>query len=299
MGPVTPSLPDGYSLRPAGPDDSDAILAVGIARDIADVGHPDWSLEDVREEMADADAVFVAEDGAGVVVAFAFLDGEDGRVNVHPDATGRGIGDFLRAHVEELAREAGARDLRQQIFGEDDAARALLRDSGYEVDQHFWRMVRELDGSEPEPDWPEGAEPRPFDPASDERPAHELVQEAFTDIPGNIVRPFDDWRPRAYGAQFAPELATVAGDMAGVALAERWEGDDGYLSYLAVSRDWRGRGLGRALLQATLRKFADAGLQRGVLGVNAGNESATGLYRSVGMEVTFRADRFVKCLPQR
>src|SRR3954451_16505191 len=154
MGPMTPSLPDGYSLRPAGPDDSDAILAVGIARDIADVGHPDWSLEDVREEMADADAVFVVEDEAGAVVAFAFLDGEDGRVNVHPEATNRGIGRFLREHLEALAHGAGARELRQAIFGADDAARALCHAAAYETAQHFWRMARELDGSEPEPQWP-------------------------------------------------------------------------------------------------------------------------------------------------
>jgi mycothiol synthase len=296
MAYMTPSLPEGFTLRAASQDDAEAILAVGIARDIADVGEPDWSLEDVREEMADARAVEVVEDEAGAVVAFVFLHDEEGRVNVHPEATGRGIGDFLREHLEGLARKAGARELRQQIFGADDAARALLREAGYVADQHFWRMVRELDGSESEPVWPEGAEPRPFDAARDERPAHELVQDAFTDIPGNVTRPFDEWRPRAYGAQFAPQLATVAGDMSGVALAERWEGTDGYLSYLAVARGWRGRGLGRALLQGTLRKFADAGLKRGVLGVNAGNESATELYRSVGMEVTFRADRFVKQL---
>jgi ribosomal protein S18 acetylase RimI-like enzyme len=240
--------------------------------------------------------VTVVDDAAGAVVAFAFLHGEEGRVNVHPEATGRGIGDFLRDYLEALAREAGARELRQQVFGADDAARDLLRNAGYAADQHFWRMVRELDGNEPEPNWPDGAEPRRFDPSRDEQAAHVLVQDAFTDIPGNVLRPFDEWRPRAYGAQFAPELATVAGDIAGVALAERWEGTDGYLSYLAVARDWRGRGLGRALLQGTLRKFADAGLKRGILGVNARNESATELYRSVGMEVTFRADRFVKRL---
>src|SRR4051812_2628217 len=296
MGAMPPSLPAGFTTRSATPDDADAILAVGIARDIADVGEPDWSLEDVHEEMAETASSTVVEDAAGAVVAFAFLQGEEGRVNVHPEATGQGIGDFLREHLETLAREAGASELRQQIFGADDAARELLGNAGYEVDQHFWRMVRELDGSEEEPDWPDGAEPRPFAPSRDEQAAHELVQDAFTDIPGNVVRPFEEWRPRAYGAQFAPELATVAGDMAGVALAERWEGTDGYLSYLAVARDWRGRGLGRALLQGTLRKFADAGLKRGILGVNARNESATELYRSVGMEVTFRADRFVKRL---
>jgi ribosomal protein S18 acetylase RimI-like enzyme len=86
-----------------------------------------------------------------------------------------------------------------------------------------------------------------------------------------------------------------------VALAERWEDDTACLTYLAVARDRRGEGLGRALLQETLRKFADAGLKRAVLSVNGRNESATALYRSVGMHEEFRADRFVKrlCSPRR
>jgi ribosomal protein S18 acetylase RimI-like enzyme len=114
-----------------------------------------------------------------------------------------------------------------------------------------------------------------------------------------VSRSFEDWRSRAFGAHFEPDLTTAVGQLAGVALAERWEDETGYLSYLAVARDRRGEGLGRALLQETLRKFADAGLKRAVLSVNGRNESATELYRSVGMHVEFRADRFVKCLPQR
>jgi mycothiol synthase len=291
-------LPDGYSLREAAQDDADGILAVGIARDIADVGAPDWSLEDVREEMGEAGpgGAVVVENADGRIVAFAMISGEDGRANVHPDATGRGIGAHLRDWLVAHAREAGRSELRHPVFGSDDAARELLSAGGFEVDQRYWRMARDLDGAEPAPVWPEGITPRAFEAATDERPAHELVEEAFTDISGNVSRPFDEWRPRAFGEQFAPELATVAGDMAGVALAERWEDDTGYLSYLAVARDWRGRGLGRALLQATLRNFADAGLKRGVLSVNGRNESATELYRSAGMHVESRADRFVKRL---
>ena len=293
------TLPDGYATRGATLEDAPAILAVGVARDIADVGHPDWSIEDVREEMSELapGAARLVEDEAGAVVAFAWLHGNDGRVNVHPEAGGRGIGTYLCSLVEQAAREAGCDTIQQDVFGANDAARELLANAGYDVAQRFWRMVRELDGSEPEPDWPEGIEVRPFEPGRDERAAHTLVDDAFADIPGNVQRSFEDWRTRALGAQFAPELATVAGDMAGVSLAERWEDGDGYLSYLAVARDWRGKGLGRALLQATLRKFADAGLKRGVLSVNGRNESATALYRSAGMEVEFRADRFVKRLP--
>ena len=289
-------LPDGHTSRPAGEDDAEAILAVGVARDTADVGHPDWSLDDVREEMAEVDVGLVVCDPAGTVVAFGFLDGGLARPNVHPEATGRGIGTWLREALEARAREAGTSELRQDVFGSNDAARTLLADVGYEVTQLFWRMARDLDGSEPDPNWPGGAQPRAYRPGEDDHAAYELVEDAFADIPGNVSHSFDDWRSRAFGAQFAPGLATVVGDMSGVALTERWDESDGYLSYLAVARDWRGRGLGRALLHATLRNFADAGLKRAVLSVNGRNESATRLYRDAGMAEEFRADRFVKRL---
>src|SRR3954454_9997947 len=290
------SLPDGYTSRSATEDDAEAILAVGVARDSADVGHPDWSLDDVREEMAEGDEALVVCDPAGTVVAFGFLDGGLARPNVHPEATGRGIGTWLREQLEARARAAGTTELRQDVFGANDAARELLANAGYEVTQLYWRLMRDLDGTEPQPNWPDGAQPRPYSVGDDDQAAHALVEDAFADIPGNVSHGFDEWRSRAFGAQFAPDLATVAGDMAGVALAERWDGGGGYLSYLAVARDWRGRGLGRALLQATLRNFADAGLKRAVLSVNGRNESATRLYRDAGLTDEFRADRLVKRL---
>jgi ribosomal protein S18 acetylase RimI-like enzyme len=144
---------------------------------------------------------------------------------------------------------------------------------------------------------------RPYAPGADDRAAHALVQDAFRDIPGNVERGFEQWRAAAVGgAQFAPDLSTVAladhggGDFAGVALCERWEDGQGYLAYLATAREWRGRGLGRALLAASLAKMGAAGLSRAALNVNGRNESATRLYESVGMRVGFRAERYEKRL---
>jgi ribosomal protein S18 acetylase RimI-like enzyme len=59
----------------------------------------------------------------------------------------------------------------------------------------------------------------------------------------------------------------------------------GWISTLAVARSDRGRGIGRALL---LHAFADlqrAGARGLTLAVEAENESALELYRSVGLEV--------------
>jgi mycothiol synthase len=302
---VTALLPDTYAARPPTPSDAEAILAVRIARDLADVGQPDWTLGDVRDEMAhprvdlERDGLVVT-DAAGEVVAFALLIGADARIAVHPDAERHGIGGFLSEQVERRARAAGAAMVRQEVMSANGEARSLLEAAGYEIEQHYWRMERVLDGGAPAPAWPAGIGVRLFERVGDDRAAYALVSAAMADIPGNTERTFEEWHSRALGESLAPELSTVAyagdGSIAGIALCRRWDDGDGYVDYLAVAHQWRGRGLGRALLAASMRRFAGEGMRRAVLWVNGGNESATRLYRNAGMEVAFRADRYVKRL---
>jgi mycothiol synthase len=287
-------LSSPFTARAATAADADGILAVGIARDIADLGYPDYDIDDVRDELADAGSAWVVLGGGGEVVAAALLDGAHGRVLVHPDACGNGIGTWLREQVEEAHGEGV---IRQQVDGSNDPARRLLEDAGYRVEQHYWRMMRELGEPVAAVPWPDGAPAREYDSPGDDVAAHALVQDTFTDIPGNVERSLEEWLPRAVGrAQFVPALSTVAGDFAGVALCEVWDGDQGYVAYLATARDWRGRGLGRALLATSLEKMRAAGLRQAALSVNARNESATRLYESVGMRVAARSDRYEKQL---
>jgi mycothiol synthase len=287
-------LASRFSARAATQADAEGILAVGIARDIEDLGYPDYDIDDVREELDEArDTCVVTSDGA--IVAYALLEGDDARISVHPDACGQGAGTWLREWAE--ARATGV--LRQEASGSNDAARRLLEAAGYRAEQHFFRMARDLNEPLPEVPWPGGAAPRDYEPGADDAAAHALVEDAFTDIPGNVRRGLEEWRPRAVGrTQFAPALSTVAGDFAGVALCERWDDEgQGYVAYLATARGWRGRGLGRALLARSLEKMRAAGLPRAALSVNARNESATRLYESVGMKVAARSDRYEKRLP--
>ena len=285
------------SSRPATPDDAPGIFAVGVARDVEDLGYPDYSLDDVLEELAEADAAWVVSDEGGAVVASALLTGGDARVAVHPAACGAGIGRRLLALVEDAARERGEGVIRQHVAGANDAARRLLLVAGYSTEQYYWRMMRDLSEPLPAASWPDGIEPRAYAPGADDAPAYGLVRDAFREIPGNVDRDFESWRAVAVGrSQFAPELSTVAGDFAGIALCERWEDGQGYVAYLATARDWRGRGLGRALLADSFARMRAAGLTRAVLSVNGRNESATRLYRSIGMRVDWRAERYDKAL---
>jgi mycothiol synthase len=288
------------SSRTADASDAEGILAVGIARDIADLGAPDWTLDDVRDELVAAERAWVVEDARGTIVAAALLEAGNARVIVHPDACGLGIGTRLREAVEDAAPPGTL--LRQAIGGSNDAARALLVAAGYEPTQHYWRMSMTLDHAPPAAIWPPDISPRGY-AAGHEAAVHALVEDAFSEIPGNVPDGFDEWRANSIARTcFAPDLSTLAfapdGSLAGVILCERWRDEgDGFVPYLATARAWRGRGLGRALLAGALAQMHAAGLDQAGLSVNGSNRSATALYESVGMRVESYADRYDKLLP--
>ncbi len=96
--------------RPATEADAEAVLAVITACDIADVGEPDFTLDDVRDEWRDpevdlaADSFLVEAPGGGLA-AYALCTSNAQDVYVHPEHLGRGIGSALLPVVERRAGE--------------------------------------------------------------------------------------------------------------------------------------------------------------------------------------------------
>ena len=166
-----------------------------------------------------------------------------------------------------------------------------LRESGFSLVRHSYRMEIELDGSEPEPRWPDGIDVRGFRDG-DERTVYEAHMETFEDSWEHTRQPFDEWLYwSVQRTGFDPDLwrLAMAGDeLAGIALCRRppQAPQTGWVSILGVRRPWRRRGLGTALLRESFRALGAAGCSRVVLGVDA--SSLTGahrLYESVGMRV--------------
>lgn len=62
--------------------------------------------------------------------------------------------------------------------------------------------------------------------------------------------------------------------------------DSGAIQNVGIVPEHRGRGLGRALVQAALRGFRAGGLMHISLEVTAANEPAVRLYQSLGFQVT-------------
>ena len=62
--------------------------------------------------------------------------------------------------------------------------------------------------------------------------------------------------------------------------------DRGWVDYLAVSASHRGRGIGPALLRRSFAMFADRGVRRVLVSVDAQNPTgATAVYERVGMRI--------------
>ncbi|HEX8101165.1 MAG TPA: GNAT family N-acetyltransferase [Solirubrobacteraceae bacterium] len=290
-------------LRPPDPArDAEVVLALIVARDIADVGRPDYTLEDVMADWAApgvdvARDAWIAEDG-GEALGYALLDDRGAAlVNVPPASEGRGVGTRLREAAEARARERGAAEVHQFLAPANAGGAAHLAAAGYTAAFRYFRLAMDLAGA-PAP--PPGVAVRPYERGRDDDPVHALVEAAMAGVPGNQPRTPESWRAAKLDkAGWDPSLWLLHEDaegLAGVALCERWEDATGYVDYLAVAERARGRGLGRALLLHGLAALRAAGLERVELSVQGQNASATRLYESVGMTPGWTIDRWEKVL---
>ena len=173
-------------VRPPAEADAEAVLEVIVARDVADLGVPDFTLEDLRADWAGPGAGPRARRARGGrrtarSAATRSCSATTRWLIVHPDAEGQGIGTVLRRWAE--ARAARARHgraapvrLRLQRRAPAAAARGRLR-AGAALLPPARRPRRRAAGDR-------GARCAPFEPR-DEAAVHALIQDAFAEIEGH------------------------------------------------------------------------------------------------------------------
>jgi len=273
-------------------DEAEAVLAVIVARDTADIGRPDYLLQDVLEDWRapghDIERdVFVAVDDGAQIVGWADVDPRGARVAVHPDHERRGAGTLLRGAVEARMRELGCA-LRQEVIPANAGAVEHLRAAGYERTLVYQRMRVALHGVPAPPDTPW----RRFDLGTEAPAVHALIDTAFREIDGSSPLPYDVWLAEVATRSEPAFCLAIDGRerLAAAAVGERREDGVGYVARLAVAAGERGRGHGRALLLALLDAFRGAGLTAAELGVAGTNAPATRLYESIGMALDFRSE---------
>lgn len=303
------AVPAGVRLHhPAGTDE-DAVVALVLTTtcQLADTGRADRELVDVLEDWArpgvdlSRDA-WLAEDGGGETVGYAFVAPPHAEIRVHPRARGMGLGSHLRELVEARATERGADELRQRIATGDRTAEQPLEQSGYVPILHAWRVERTLDVT-PEPsDWPPGvAEAEP----DDERDVAEvlaLLERAEANDADGEPLALDRFHPEHLSDQRLDRgLCVLArrsdGDrLVGAAICESWNDADGIVVQLAIDPREDTSVLSRAVLLAAFGRMHARGLETVMVPVTGEDPSLPKLYEAIGLRPVWQQTTWCKRL---
>ena len=289
-------------LRAPAIDDASAVLEVLVARDIADIGVPDYVLEDLLDEWRASELDLAADSRVveldGRIVAYAMARGPGTLVAVAPGYEGRGIGARLLDWAEARERELGRSQHRQWIGSGNERGKTLLQAAGYALARSYWRMGLRLEELRDYPDTtPAGLRLRSLDVDRDASTLHALDAASFAGAPDYHPESLQAYREEHLGAHdLDPELSRVAelgGQIAGFLLARRWtEAPVGFVDILAVHPDHQRNGIGTKLLLEAFRRFRAAGLQEAQLGVASTNPQALRVYERLGMASRFRYDTY-------
>lgn len=310
------ALPPGFSIRRPTLDDVPDLLKLTHASDEAAVGEPDFSTDDVREALTDANTdmsvdCWVALDADGTIVGWTYPHNPTGGnrdfIEVY---TWPGRGEPARRPLLEkmLARaaERGAAfghdqyEVRAGAIPTESGYIAALTDAGFAFHAQHARMTMSLAGVPTTPPTPpEGVTVRVLDHEDEDelRRFHEVIQEAFRDSDHHATG-FEVWidRVRAQTKVSWDEwfVAEVDGQIAGALQSADGDGsaeDEGWVRSLAVLRAYRRRGVGEALLRRAFAAYAAHGRTRAGLGVDMANPTrAARLYRAVGMHPLYEAN---------
>lgn len=222
-----------------------------------------------------------AVDGPGTRIdGYAAVDSGGGfDLWIGPGAQARAVAEALVGAID--AHQPGRIETVVPVWAGDLAE--LLEGLGLARVKEVVEMGIELGPEASAPGWPDGVRLRPFDPERDAEAVHDCLVEAFAGSDERVA-PYSEWRPWLLGdPSYDPGLVLVAesdGAVAGV--AQCWT--EGFVKDLAVRPEFRGRGLGEALLRAAFAEFARRGVGEVRLKVDADNATgAVRLYRRVGM----------------
>lgn len=301
------------------PHELGELAALWRATSRADHQPVEWTAEELAEELADphvhlaTDSQTIRVNGelvAAVNTRHFPADGAgDEKVHidgaVHPDHRGQGHGRALAQWGVQRARDilaesasSGPRFIRVMTARENERAHRLYERLGFTPVRWFEDLRRPLtehDAIEPDATAHMGFRVIAWDPnRADE--AREVKNLAFTDHWGSSPTSPDDWNQQIGGYASRPDLSFMAvdetGALIGLAVNKRFPSDDAVLggryawvATLGTLREWRGKGVGTALVTRSLQAFAADGNDHAAIGVDSDNPSgARRLYAALGFE---------------
>jgi mycothiol synthase len=232
---------------------------------------------------------------------------------VRPDVRRRGLGtallDWSLARIRQRAaiEDPGIPIVVQGESEEQEVGhRALLARAGFAAVRQFFLMRRPTLDDVPDVPLPAGLEIRPVT-EEQRRPILEAEFDAFKDHWGTREPSEEHFALTLSRAELDTDLWVVAWDSDQIAgVVENWIWADeneelgvkrGWLERISVRRQWRRRGLARALTARSLVRLHEAGMEEGMLGVDSENANgALGLYEGLGFEIHSRSAAYRRTL---
>jgi len=243
----------------------------------------------VERLAGDPEGTLVALDGDTIV---GYCTPRQDDVTVHPAHRRRGHGRRLIAGAVDLVRSRGLAHL--VLYGPPDRepAAGFIKALGFTYHSSLWMFELARSVEVPSASFPKDVDVRPFRAESDLSTFVDLANATFRDHPTPMtfsergvahVHALPDFDPngilfvtprdepdRPIGWTRVEHEITEAG-------AHR-----GYVSFIGVLPEWRGRGIGRELLRWGIAYVRAAGAGTIELNVEAANDRALGIYRRTG-----------------
>jgi mycothiol synthase len=234
-----------------------------------------------------------------------------------PDWRRKGIGCAILQWMENRLRtiahsHPNGREKFFQVFVTQFEAgfAAMLEKNGYQPARYFWDMTRPNLDDIPDFPLPDGLEVRPVLPKH-YRLLWEASNEALRDHWG-FSQPHEEEYQEWLESKtiFQPHLWQIAWDTATNQVVgqvrtfidhpenEKYARKRGYTEFITVHRQWRRRGVARALIARSLIAQREQGMTESALGVDSENPTgATRVYEACGFRPVKRSTIYRKLLP--
>lgn len=280
--------------------DAPAVHALITAREIADHGEPDETLDDVLAEWKDLnlaeDAWLVYASGDELVGYAAVFEEKEGCILLwytHPyhqdlDLEPRLVALCEGRALEKLAGKSNQQGSRLWMFVSDanPQDRAAVESAGYQPYKYYFRMQANSQDEPSQPSWPPDTSIRTMKTGLDDRAVYDFIYTAF-DWAGRGAPPsFEWWQGYMMRADhFVPELwflLEYQDEIVAAALCYAYP-ENGWVRQLAVLPDWRRKGIGSAMLQHVFGVFYHRGQPKVSLVVDSTNPKAQNFYKNAGM----------------
>src|SRR5574341_1172756 len=189
-----------YSVRPATPNDIDAVYGLIAKQNVSDYGHAMMTMEDLRKSWQNINlqtetCTAYAE---GKLAGYAeLLDGDSPYIYLE-DRNNVDLGFQLLTILEEEAANRKTEDVRlvTRISEKNKTLLELFASHGYKSNLSFFIMELKMSEPPPTPQWPDGIQGRTFILAQDEYATYQADEEASQDKGYHDPLSFQGWVKR-------------------------------------------------------------------------------------------------------